>query len=62
MNREIIVGFVKEHEEICLHRSLSQELKQGDGHGNRAGQPVMSMISFFQKGCNPERSILCTTL
>ena len=28
MNRDIAVGFVKEHEEICLHHSLSQELKR----------------------------------
>ncbi len=28
MNREIVVGFVKEHEEACLHRSFSQALKR----------------------------------
>ena len=31
MNREIVVVFVKEHEKICLHRSLSQELKRRSG-------------------------------
>jgi len=27
MNREIVVGFVKEHEDACLHTALSQALR-----------------------------------
>ncbi len=33
MNREIVVGFVKEHEDACLHTALSQSLRAKDACG-----------------------------
>ncbi len=54
MNREIIVGFVKEHEEICLHRSLSQELKRRSGcsfcyHVNRDSLLLITCLPEARK-------------
>jgi hypothetical protein len=54
MNREIIVGFVKEHEEICLHDSLSRELKRRSGcafchHVNRDSLLLLTRLPEARK-------------
>jgi hypothetical protein len=54
MNRDIAVGFVKEHEEICLHRSLSQELKRRSGcsfchHVNRDSLLLLTRLPEARK-------------
>jgi glycosyltransferase A (GT-A) superfamily protein (DUF2064 family) len=54
MNRDIIIGFIREHEEICLHDPLSRELKRRSGcafchHVNRDSLLLLTRLPEARK-------------